>query len=187
MHPTDNGRKLEGKYENPIDNFLYIFVNKLTPIFHKLGLTPNNITFLSFLCTLISFYFFCKKEYKLAALFWGINYFFDHLDGYMARKYKMFSKYGDYYDHLSDLFGCFGLIYLFYKQKRYKEISLIIVIFIINLYNVSCQEQIYGKKNESKTLNLLKLCSNKENIKYTRWFGSGTVNLLIAYLIYKTK
>ena len=97
MHPTDNGRKLEDKHENPIDNFLYIFVNKLTPIFHKLGLTPNNITFLSFLCALISFYFFCKKEYRLAALFWGINYFFDAVDGYMARKYKMFSKYGDYY------------------------------------------------------------------------------------------
>ena len=187
MHPTDNGRKLEDKHENPIDNFLYIFVNKLTPIFHKLGLTPNNITFLSFLCALISFYFFCKKEYRLAALFWGINYFFDHMDGYMARKYKMFSKYGDYYDHLSDLFGGIGLIYLFYRQGKYKEISLIIVLTMLNIYHISCQEEIYGKKNESKTMNVFKLCSDKENIKYTRWFGPGTLNLMIAYLIYITK
>ena len=40
MHPTDKGRKIHDKDENPFDNFIYIFVHKLAPIFHKLGLTP---------------------------------------------------------------------------------------------------------------------------------------------------
>ena len=187
MHPTDKGRKIHDKDENPFDNFIYIFVHKLAPIFHKLGLTPNNITFLSFLCTLLVFYFFCKKEYKLAALFWLISYFFDCMDGYMARKYNMVTKNGDYYDHFSDLFAGAGLIYFFYKEKRYRELYLVVTLLIIMMYHLSCQEKIYGKEGESSTLNAFKLCTDKGHIKYTRWLGSGTLNLVIVYMIYNSK
>ena len=111
MHPTDKGRKLDDKYEGPIDNFLYIFVEKITPPLRKLGLTPNNITFLSAILSFLSIYYFCKKEYKISSLLWFASYFFDCADGYMARKYDMITIEGDYYDHISDLIPYLILVY----------------------------------------------------------------------------
>ena len=61
-----------------------------------------------------------------------ISYSFDCIDGHIARKYKMFSKYGDIYDHVSDAFKFalifitliyidFCLIFLYYKFDKVKK------------------------------------------------------------------
>ena len=37
-------RKLSVKYENPIDNIIYLYVEPLAPYMHKYNITPNMIT-----------------------------------------------------------------------------------------------------------------------------------------------
>lgn len=193
MHPTDKGRKLDDKYEGPVDNFLYIFVKKITPILRKIGLTPNHVTFLSALSALISLYYFYKGEYKIAALFWLLNYFFDCVDGYMARKYDMITKVGDYFDHITDTISYWLLIFLFYKKRRYKEIIIIIIVTYSMVNFMYLQEKIYDKKDESETLNMnlinhiLINQEKEENIKYLRLFSPGTLALIVTYMIYNSK
>lgn len=195
MHPSDKGRKLDNKYEGPVDNFIYIFVEKITPILRKIGLTPNHVTFLSALSASISFYYFCRKEYKIAALLWLLNYFFDCVDGYMARKYDMITTGGDYFDHITDMISIWLLVYLFYRERRYKEIIILGILFYIMTHFVYLQEKIYNKKEESKTLNnsftdnmLLKKENLKEgHIKKLRLFSPGTVILVSVYMIYNSK
>ena len=97
-------RKLPNELENPFDNLVYVFVERLSPLFYHFGLTPNSITSLSLLCGIYSAFLLFKKSYFLSILFYLISYIFDCLDGYNARKYKMMSKFGDYYDHISDTF-----------------------------------------------------------------------------------
>ena len=121
------------------------------------------------------------------------------MDGHMARKYKMFSKYGDIYDHVSDSIK-FILIFATLIYIDYKKILIVLPIIIIALIGcavqIGCQE-LYYDKNESPTLNIyIKLCpvqnkDDKQNllntIKYTRFIGPPTIiiNICFIFLFYK--
>jgi len=52
---------------------------------------------------LICVYLLIHKSYKLSALFLMISYYFDMMDGYIARKYDQVTEFGDWFDHISDL------------------------------------------------------------------------------------
>ena len=178
-----DGLKLKPGQENPFDNILYYFSAKVAPIFHKNKITPNQVTFFSFICSLLSMYCLYKKKYIYSALLWLLSYFFDCLDGYLARKYKQFSKFGDLYDHISDIFSFILLLYIFDLKKKYKELRIIVVFIILTMVHISCQEKIYNKKKESLSLNSFNICPYHNMIKLTRWFGPGTLNLVIIMFI----
>lgn len=76
------------------DNFFYWL--------KKIGFTPNRLTVVSTAFKLGAFFLFLE-----GAIFWGgvfviFDYFFDYLDGAMARKLGMSSKRGAIYDFVSD-------------------------------------------------------------------------------------
>lgn len=71
----------------------------------KIGLTPNILTAVSFLCAAVSGIFFWKGE-----IWWGIfwmimNSFADMLDGSTARAGKMGTVFGGILDHVCDRYG----------------------------------------------------------------------------------
>ena len=184
---TAEGRKLKEEHDNPINNMIHCVIEVISPIFYKLNITPNQVTLISFIFSLASIHNLMNSNLRMAAFLWGISYIFDCLDGYMARKYNLISKYGDYYDHISDIIGFIGLIIVFWKQKKYKTIKLLLVMLIPLNIHISCQENIYDKKEESKTLNSFNTCWDPLNmIRITRWFGDGSYNLLIILLILKS-
>jgi amino acid transporter len=192
-------KKLPYEYENPLDVLLYKLSDYLCPFAKSLGLTPNWITTLSNIFCIITIILLIKSYYIFAILTFLISYFFDCMDGYMARKYKMFSKYGDMYDHVSD-FIKFTLIYITLIYIDYKKFIFVLPIIIIALIcshiQVGCQE-LYYDKNESPTLDIYKkLCpvKNKDDkqsllnaIQYTRYIGPCTFIIVICliFLYYK--
>tara|TARA_B100000683_G_scaffold257889_1_gene279887 strand:+ start:3409 stop:3984 length:576 start_codon:yes stop_codon:yes gene_type:complete len=182
-------RKLQNKYENPIDNVIYSVVEILDPIFYKLNFTPNIITTLSFITGLLSgYYLYINNPICIPLLI--ISYILDGSDGYFARKYNMTSKFGDLYDHISDIIKTSIIIYLIYtrtKQKyKTKLILLILSLSICTYYQLSLQELIYNKKDDSSTLNLLNnyFKLNKDNIYWSKYFGCGTFLLITIILMY---
>ena len=180
------GAKLDRENDNFYDSFQYDIIEKISPFIHKCNITPDQITLLSFLCGLLSVYFLKNKQYEYAAIFWLLNYFFDCMDGYIARKYQIFSKYGDYYDHISDWTTYLLLLYVMFKDKNYKAIIIMAFFTLTLMFFVDCQEKIYNKKHESPTLDsnpLSGICQNTENIKYAKWFSSGTFTLIIVLVI----
>jgi len=192
-------RKLPDQYENPFDAILYKIADHLCPYAKSLGLTPNWITTLSNIFCIITIFLLLKSYYIFAIFTFLISHFFDCMDGHMARKYKMFTKYGDLYDHISDcikfvlIFAT--LIYIDYK-KFIIVLPIIILAFIGCNIHAGCHE-LYYDKNESPSLEICKkLCpvknkSDKQSllntIKYTRFFGSGTAMIIICliFLYYK--
>ena len=183
-------RKLKEEDENPIDNLIYKVVEILDPIFYELNFTPNIITTLSLFTGLLSGYYFYKNNYICIPL-WIISYILDCSDGYFARKYKMTSKFGDYYDHISDTIKIIMIFYFLYiknKPKKYKtEVFLLILLFsILLVYHMSLQELVYNKKEDSSSLNILNnlVDLDKNNIYWSRYFGCGTLNLVIVIMIY---
>jgi phosphatidylglycerophosphate synthase len=185
--------KIPTDLDNPIDVILYNQVDRDLDFYKKLGLTPNGLTTISLILTLAGIYNFYKEQYFLGALLFFIGYYFDCADGKMARKYKMFSKYGDLYDHYSDFIKILLLFFVFYKKspEKFKKIVIIsIILYILLLLYTSCQEKIYGKKKESNYLNFftIDLDNCEEKIKYLRYFAPGTsISFLTLCILFWNK
>tara|TARA_B100001287_G_scaffold276730_1_gene289022 strand:- start:49229 stop:49813 length:585 start_codon:yes stop_codon:yes gene_type:complete len=185
--------KIPANLENPIDNIIYYFVEILAPLFYKMGFTPNMITTIGNICTIISIYYFLKNKFKFAAIFFFLSYFFDCLDGYVARSYNMISEFGDFYDHISDAIKSLSFLLLFIlKSKKFAIIIIPILGILITLmgFHLANQEIYYGKPESSKTLQLFISLTNAKtreeasnNMKISKYFGCGTIVLIMTIII----
>ena len=186
-----DGRKIEENIDNPIDNILLSITEKVAPELVNLGFTPNIITTFSLISGLLGIYYIYKEQYVYGSLFFFLGYFFDCVDGYMARKFDLITKFGDLYDHITDWVVSVLLILVYFTRDLNTKFKITILIFfsiftLLSLVHLGCQEKYYEEKENSQlgVLSGLKmLCPNKENIKTTRYFGLGTLTLAISLVI----
>jgi phosphatidylglycerophosphate synthase len=192
-----NGNKLPSIYDDVIDAFYKRYIDIINPYFKKLGFTPNDITTISFIVGLLACYLYYKENYILSGIFIIISYFFDVMDGYYARIYKMQSTFGSYYDITTDLIVNIIIIYLFIFNKKFIKsninIKLVIIVFfilfiLITIYHAGCQEYYVKMTNmQYKSVGLSFLdkisCKNHSNMLYTKYFGTGFLNLFIGIVL----
>lgn len=191
-------RKIEKNYENLFDDFLIDIAEYVSPFFYKLKFTPNDITTLSLITGLASVYFLYKQNIVLFSILWIVSYFFDCLDGHFARKYNMVTKFGDLYDHVKDIsvYLLFTIVlFIVFRQKQYFYYALVVIILFLILAHVHlmCQQTLYnGANSNDEFLDFLKnifriLYVNDENckevIQYTKYFGVGTLHLIVVLSI----
>jgi phosphatidylglycerophosphate synthase len=178
--------KISEDLDSPVDLALSNIVDMDLNFYKKLGLSPNGLTTISLILGLLASYNLYYDNYFLAGLLLFISYYFDVADGKMARKYKMVSKFGDLYDHYSDFAKfiiLFGVLYKKLSLSQFIKISIVtgILLILCNIF-LSCQEEIYGKKEESGFLNFFNIdlenCEKK--IKYFKYFGPGTLMLFLS-------
>lgn len=188
-------RKIPQEYDNPLDNY-FIGLSEITsPYAYSIGMNPNMITTLSNVACIITILLLLNANYYLAAFFVLVSYYFDCMDGHMARKYDMVTVFGDYYDHISDSLKIFAILFTLYyinQEKFIKVIPIIILLFILMSTHLGCQELLYNS-NESVTLEPTKmLCpvdknaSNdiiKNTLLSTKYFGCGTFFIGLALII----
>ena len=63
-------------------------------------------------------------------------------------------------------------------------ISVILFFGLLTCIHIGCQEKQSNDTTHNDTLQTLtKLCLDKEHIKYTRYVGMGTMNLVISLCI----
>jgi phosphatidylglycerophosphate synthase len=182
-------RKIDRKYENPIDNIFIDIGEICNPLWKRLNFTPNTLTTLSLLFGLLAVYNLYKRNILLFMIFYIISYFFDCNDGNYAREYNLTTEFGDLYDHIKDvvIFSLLLLIiiYRYHKNTNFIPILLVIIIFsCLMCCHLGCQEQLYNK-NDS-VLRIFRFFEKPDNIVYFRWFGCGTfimVFLLAVFLL----
>ena len=95
-------RKIDKSIDDLFDNIYINIADYVSPTFYNLNYTPNKITTLNIISLLIAIYFLLNHNYILGSIFYLLGYFFDVLDGFYARKYKMETSFGDKYDHYTD-------------------------------------------------------------------------------------
>lgn len=184
-----NGRKINYVEENPIDNSLIDVCEDVSNPLINLGFTPNMITTIGTMFGILSVYCVYMDKYIPAFIFFWLSYFLDCLDGFYARKYKLYSKFGDYYDHIRDIIiGLFFTSIVFYKLKTKNEkiffVTILILICLLTCTHMGCQEKNSNNTIHNDTLNILtNLCRDKSDIKYTRYVGMGTLNLVLSFFI----
>ena len=189
-------KKLPLHLENPVDNSIYYIIEKIEKQVYLVGLTPNMLTTIGNIFTIIFIYLFLNKKYILASFAFFMSYFFDCLDGYIARSYNMVSIFGDFYDHISDFTKLLVTSYLLISRVKMNKnsLTLSLITVIISFFTLLffCNQEIYyGIPESSPTLSLL-MCferSNKtkseaiESLKYYRYFGCGTITLYGTIII----
>jgi phosphatidylglycerophosphate synthase len=183
--------KIPDEYENPFDVILLKFIDSHLDFFKSLSLTPNILTTFSLICGVAAAYLIYKGHFGIASILFLIAYYFDCADGKFARKFNMTSKFGDYYDHICDVVKILLILYALYKTNKKYFSNLILVapvLLLLLCIHMGYQEKVYGK-DDSDSLSILKKLIEHDkhperSIKYSKYFGCGSMFLLMAIVIF---
>lgn len=179
------GRKIRHDQDNPVDDLLLKLADALSPAFKALGHTPNMITTYSLITGLAGVWALWHGHIWWFVGLYASSYFFDCMDGYYARRYGMVTKLGDWYDHVKDVvvhvlvalvaYACYGS-----RITRW-DVLVLAAATVLTFVHLGCQERLYG--GETSVLTPLQgTCPNADAIAWTRWFGPGTFNVLVAVM-----
>jgi phosphatidylglycerophosphate synthase len=186
------GRKISPNKENPLDDMIIGLGEAVVDPLRNIGMTPNMLTTVSFIFGIMSLYFLVLDNIAMFGVCFMLSYYFDCLDGTMARKYSMESKFGDIYDHTSDLTVLLGVICItfakFHKHMTLTHALILGFFFVMCHAHAGCQQRQYekiksDKYTEDEFLDSCKnLCPEPEYIYMTKYFGFGT--LIVVSLMY---
>jgi len=193
MNTNTDGRKIIENHENPVDNVMLNIAEVISPYLHKLNYTPNGITTISTILNGAALYHLYNREILPFAIYFIIAYLFDNVDGYYARKYKMTSVIGDYYDHIKDFVVGGVTAYILYTKYNITNYPVALVILLamlaLTLIYIGCQESSRDTNDKSDSLSIIdRITPSKEqcdkNIGIFRWFGPGTLILVLVGIVY---
>ena len=158
---------------NYLQHILYKISYPFSLIFSFLGLSPNNITCLSFFLCVFSGFFLLKNYHELFLIFWYLSHFLDYCDGTLARITNNTTKILLRIDHLSDLIKL--QITLIFLSIYYGNIEVWICFSVFNIIFwiseiLSEQYKFQSKANNKTPINSKfksKVLKNIYNIFFT--------------------
>lgn len=186
--------KIPSSLEGPIDRIFLAAVEKVAPLMYATGHTPNIITTYSLGLGLLAAYLLYNGNIVGFVVASVVSYFMDCADGYVARKYKMTSKFGDLYDHGSDTLINVATAAAFYLRYAGRIVWRPLTIAVtaafaatvaLMLTHLGCQQRYHNKKEDhEETLDLLRVtCPSKDMINWTRYFSCGTAKMGMVGII----
>jgi phosphatidylglycerophosphate synthase len=161
-------------------------------------ITPNLISFLGFILTLVATWFFFKGSFIIGALMYFISYFTDSLDGKLARLRKTANPFGGFVDSVFDTFRTpiltLGLIFYLSYSFNHILIFVILVIYPILIlsydylcataYNMNKSKQLMTVLEEKQSDSvLLKLKKSLKRYRLRLAYTSAETNALVFLLI----
>jgi phosphatidylglycerophosphate synthase len=136
----DNEQKYgdDEKFESWGDNYIFFpLARVLMDPMRNIGLTPNHVTYLSTILTMLSLYYLYINEIHYACVAYFFGYLFDCIDGKMARTYNMGSKFGMALDLVTDNITNFALISYITATKGYTNWYTILIICMSYMISLS--------------------------------------------------
>lgn len=117
-------------------------------------ITPNQVTFLSFVIAILSGFSFWNNYFILGAFLFQLSYVLDIVDGALARVTNQFSKYGAFLDVFTDWFKVpFLLMILFYKLNMNYIGEFIIFLYFLNCCATKYNDMLFYTEKQSLTKN----------------------------------
>ena len=184
MSDTIYGCKLPRQLENPFDDLLMVAIEPLLAPLRDLGVTPNAISWASIASAVASIGLAFHGFPVSAACLWLFNYVCDVADGFMARRYRMETEFGGQLDHYGDVLAFCGLMAFVASRLSFRPwwpLGVEAFLVAATLYHLSCQE--VGSKHQSFDGIDGSSCLDKHHLRWTRWFGVGTLTLWHIFLI----
>lgn len=101
--------------------------------FSRINISPNLLTISGLLITVVASYFIYIQSFFVGAVLLTIGSLFDVMDGYLARKKGLSSKFGAFLDsvvdRLSDFLPLMALIFVFKENNVILFLILSVIIF----------------------------------------------------------
>ena len=170
------------------NNIFFPIANNIVDPLHQLSLTPNNVTVLSNIFTFLSIYFIYQNEELYAALAYFSGYLLDCVDGKMARKYNLSSKYGMALDLVSNNISNFILIIYLISKFGITNNFILVIISMTYMLSMSyaLNEAISSKKatgNDNFLLRRTNELKNKKDYIFTLFLHitKGSFNLYKSF------
>lgn len=151
----------------------------------RAGVTPNMVTGVSILAAGASVALCFRGCPVWAMVLWTLNYVADTADGMMARCYGMETEFGGWLDHVSDVLAFCGLMcfVLWRSGGRPKWPLAVEAVLLAGAWlHLHCQEKdtphmAFGGIDGGA-------CLDKAHLKFTRFFGTGTLTAWHLFLIH---
>jgi phosphatidylglycerophosphate synthase len=160
-------------------------------------ITPNVVTFVAFLFTIASAYFFLTNHLILGAVFFLIRWILDNVDGKIARLKDQGTKFGAFFDNYTGRIGffmntvalCFGqygatgrlewllitpLLYFLVSHHGWESTQVGVII------GEGFLQKLSGKSEEKGLIPAIKNFLNKH--KLTEPFSTGDLNVLLYFI-----
>jgi phosphatidylglycerophosphate synthase len=126
------------KHEAFVDSHFFLpLADKVVNLIYNKNITPNQITLMSLIFQMIGVLLFYYNKKYLFLIFYIIGYFFDCIDGKLARKQKSTSDFGMIFDQLSDMFIFLLLIVALFKKYNFIPPITPLVIIMMMSYMLS--------------------------------------------------
>ena len=100
MNDTNIIKPGQGYLDLPVSKFVLWTL----PFWKSLNCTPNTLTTLGLIFSILCIYFLYKRNVILSIIFLLLRLYFDYADGLYARKYNQTSDFGNFYDSFVDIF-----------------------------------------------------------------------------------
>lgn len=167
-----------------IDTLITKFCLNTLDFWNRIGATPNVLTTLGLVASILSLYFFYHTNSEYAILFLIVRCYFDYADGLLARKFEQISEIGDWYDHVTDWLYGFGIFAVVYKisDNALFHLSLIGLFTCLYLIHMGCIEKEYIKHSQKETsISRLRHYSVKPELM--KYFDNGTLYLVVIVVM----
>lgn len=189
-------RKIPIEYENPIDNYLISLCDNHIEKCIIYNISPNYITIFRLgLSILIIIVIYNSNYFLIPTAGFYFCYLLDCMDGHLARTTNNVTILGDVLDHFTDIFSFSSVLLILsiknYEYKVYVISSLIILLFFTSMH-LGLQQKYYQSKNKEEnkeiTIESLDIFTHIydmdiKNIRWTRYFGLGTLTLFTGFAI----
>ena len=124
---------------------IYPIANILSCPIYKLGFTPNQVTFTTLIIrTFAIYYMFLKQKPKLVFKLFVISWFTDAIDGLIARKYNMQSKFGAVFDKIVDYISILTtlvILLLKYYNNNLVEYSIFYLLYLLVCFGIGIKRK----------------------------------------------
>jgi archaetidylinositol phosphate synthase len=121
------------------------------PVFEKFSfignfLSPNSITLLGLLSSILGGYLLVKRNFVFSAIFFLLSGFFDLIDGIVARKFKKATTFGGVLDAVVDRYEEFVMVFSSFLSGLVNgELALITFLSMIMPSYVRARAESTGK------------------------------------------
>ncbi len=117
----------------------------IVDLFYRLNIKPNVLTFFGLVFILIGSFYILQNNLFIAGFFILIGNLIDSLDGYLARKYNLISKFGAFLDSVidrySDVLPIFALLYMNKNDDIFFSVAILSIIgsFMTSYTRARCE------------------------------------------------
>lgn len=172
--------------ESIVDTHLFLPVSRVTvPYLHKMGLTPNILTTLSLLTGVICTWCVWNGMNLWAIVSLIISYYFDCVDGMVARAYNQASEFGEAYDAVKDnIVAIMLFLVMYHKLNNYKRIILVLGYVLMGLW-YGINEAIMNTTLEFYKKKLARI--KRKNILTKTYLGINKLSNELTKRIFKTE